>query len=991
MFFRFAGCAALAFLLCTPLLSAQSVYPRRVNDGQAVYLEPGKAGAVGDGRADDTAALQHALDTVADTTKQGIVFLAPGRYRVSRTVYIWPGVRLIGYGPERPVITLGARTPGFATDPAYMLFFAGARLLPGADSGPRRRPTTPFRGTVPSTIAVDANPGTFYSAISNVDMEIGEGNPGAIGVRSHYAQHCFLSHMTFRIGSGLAGIDEAGNLADDLHFEGGDYGIRTGKPSPGWQFTLLDSSFSGQRKAAIREHEAGLTLVHSSIRNEPEGISIDPGFAEELWVEDSEFRDVRGPAITVSNEHNARTEINVRNARCVKVPVFARLRESGKEFPAAGNAYRVTSFSHGLTLKDLKDQGAIETSFHADPSPSGSGADFARNAVLQEPSPAEPWANLRDLGAVGDGVHDDTAAVQAAVRDHRIVYAPSGRYRLTATVQLRPDTVLFGLHPSTTEFVLDDESPNFNGAGGPVPMLVAPPSGTTSVSGIGLYAGGINNRATALLWQAGEHSQVNDVRFLGGHGTNKADGTRANPYNPTHSGDPDPRKRWDAQYPSLWVLHGGGTFANIWTPDTYAQAGMMISDTETPGRVYELSSEHHVRNEVELRHAAHWEILALQTEEEWGESGHALPLSIQDSHDILVANFHSYRVVGSRDTLPEAVQVRHSEDIRFRNAHIDSDSKVAADNGIADAGSGAAERFHEFSNLDVTTVGSGGLEAAAASPGVQRLAGGFNNISGAAVDASGRVLFADPRTQRIYRWSPATGSLELLRDAPLSATNLAVDRSGNVLVVCYDGDGTVYSFNPDGPPDALRKLDPQPAAAAQTGAVFWLPNDRWNFGQPRVLPENAARPFQYVSPDGSAVIPAGADFVHGELYYGTKMSDVLRSFALAPAAAGKRIYLTEEEENRTWQATVGPTGALTNLQLFAEQGGEAVTTDKEGHVYVAAGQVFEYSADGKLLREIAVPERPVNLLFGGPNGETLFILARTSLYAWRPGALTAQR
>ena len=37
----------------------------------------------------------------------------------------------------------------------------------------------------------DASPGTFYSAMSNIDLEIGEGNPGAVGLRARYAQHCY--------------------------------------------------------------------------------------------------------------------------------------------------------------------------------------------------------------------------------------------------------------------------------------------------------------------------------------------------------------------------------------------------------------------------------------------------------------------------------------------------------------------------------------------------------------------------------------------------------------------------------------------------------------------------------------------------------------------------------------------------------------------------------------------------------------------------------
>ena len=43
-------------------------------------------------------------------------------------------------------------------------------------------------------------------------------------------------------------------------------------------------------------------------------------------------------------------------------------------------------------------------------------------------------------------------------------------------------------------------------------------------------------------------------------------------------------KRWDLQYPSIWITQGGGgTFADIWTPNTNAQAGFYVSDTKTPG------------------------------------------------------------------------------------------------------------------------------------------------------------------------------------------------------------------------------------------------------------------------------------------------------------------------------------------------------------------------------------------------------------------------
>ena len=58
----------------------------------------------------------------------------------------------------------------------------------------------------------DANPGTFYAALSNVDFEIGAGNPAATAVRFHAAQHAYLSHIDFDLGSGLAGVYQVGNV-----------------------------------------------------------------------------------------------------------------------------------------------------------------------------------------------------------------------------------------------------------------------------------------------------------------------------------------------------------------------------------------------------------------------------------------------------------------------------------------------------------------------------------------------------------------------------------------------------------------------------------------------------------------------------------------------------------------------------------------------------------------------------------------------------------
>jgi sugar lactone lactonase YvrE len=967
---------ALWILLAAAPTWAASYYTVRLNDPKAVYLDA--FGARGDGITDDSDAIQKAIDRVQETVNQGIVFVPEGRFRLTKTIYIWPSIRLIGYGAQRPVIVLTDNTPGYqdTNKENYMVFFAGSR--PGAQG-------TAGRGGQSGGRPPDAGPGTFYSAMSNIDIEIGAGNPGAVGVRGTYAQHSFLAHMDFRTGSGIAGVHDTGNVMEDLRFFGGQYGIWTRTPSPSWQLTAVDASFEGQREAAIRETMAGLTLIRPQFRNVPTAISIDAGHPDELWIKDGRMEDITGPAVIISLEQNARTEINMENVVCRHVPVFALFRESGRKVAGPTELYEIEVFSHGFHYADIGATAAMRDVFET--VPLKAMPEPAKSDLLPLP-PGDTWVNVRSLGAKGDGVTDDTAVFRKAIAEHRAIYLPSGYYIISDTLTLRPETVLIGLHPLATQIDLLDRTPAFQGVGGPKPMIEAPKGGTNVVIGIGLYTNGINPRAVAALWMAGKDSMMNDVRFLGGHGTNNLDGTRANPYNSTHTADPDLNRRWDGQYPSLWITAGGGgTFFDIWTPSTFAQAGMLVTDTATEGRIYQMSSEHHVRHEVQFRNVSNWRVYALQTEEERGEGGFALPLEIDRSSDITVANFHIYRVISSYQPFPYAVKVSESKNIRFRNLHCYSNSKVVFDAAIFDQTHGMEIRQLEFAWLTLSGAPptpapkrfSPVLEAGAK---VQKLAGGFFNISGGAVDPAGDFYFVDSHWQRIYRWDAATRQLSTVLDAPLDPVNLAFDKSGNLMVVSYAGNGTIFAFNPRAPEihmELLKAVD----AAPRLGMIAVRPVGDWRITKDPASGLPLAKQYQYLSPDGSTFIAAGRDFTTGAMSWGIKSADLLRSFGLASAVPGKPFYLTSEAEVMTWEGTLGPDGNLTDSKPFVQQGGEGVTVDAAGFVYLAAGQIYVYDAFGKLKDTIETPERPIQLVFGGRDGRTLFIAARHSLYAVR--------
>jgi hypothetical protein len=859
----------------------------------------------------------------------------------------------------------------------------------------------------------DANSSTFYSALSNVDIEIGAGNPAAAGVRFRMAQHAFLSHMDFRLGSAFAGVYQAGNVMEDVHFHGGRYGIVSEKTSPAWQFTLLDSTFDGQRDAAIREHEADLTLVNVAVRNTPIGVEIDPDYSDSLWGKNVRFENLSKAAVVVSNEDNVFTQIGFDNAVASNTPVFARFRDSGKAVAGRGAAYRVRSFTYGLTLPAQGQIGVYKT--EADITPLRALPRVTGPAIRPLPS-TSAWTNVKTLGVKGDGVTDDTAALQAAIEAHRVLYLPTGFYKITDTLRLHSDTVLIGLHPAVTQLILPDNNPRHSGIGAVAPMIETPRSGANILSGIGLFTGRINPRASAVLWRSGEGSLMQDVKIMGGGGTPTVDGKPLDAAN-ARSGDPVADHRWDAQYPSIWVTDGGGgTFANVWSPNTFAQAGFYVSNTRTPGHVYEMSVEHHVRNEFVLDDVENWEFLAPQTEQEVGDGPDAVSLEVRNSRNLLFANYHAYRVTRSYHPARTAVRLFNATDIRFRNVHINAESGYATcdangcgtylraskfpfENAVVDETHQVETREREFAVLDI--AGKAASEPPPRAPEIKALATGFWSISGAAVGPDGALYFVERRFQRIYRWTSARG-LEVVRDNALDPVNLAVDGSGKLLVLSSFGpEGTVYSLDPDGPKGQLTTIPATPSTP-HPGAKTLLPVNWWNNGEFRdqydpatdhfttlaeMFARDAAAPKarEYVSPDGGLVLPAFRVFQQGPAdHVGWRWSDTLQTYGLIPAALGERVFVSNESEGKIYSGRVGPGGALSGLQVFANRGGESVAVDAEGQVFVANGQIFRYAADGQPAGRIDVPERPLQLIFGGPDRRTLFVLTHHTLYALTP-------
>src|SRR3569832_2658235 len=121
----------------------------------------------------------------------------------------------------------------------------------------------------------------------------------------------------------------------------------------------MDSSFDGQRAAAIQTQEAGFTLIRVSFSNMPVALQVAPGEVEQLYGRDLRMENIRDAAFVAGNARNAHSAVTLVNTACSDVPRFF---VGEKTVKAPARHYVVERFSLGPMIgADGRENGIAMT------------------------------------------------------------------------------------------------------------------------------------------------------------------------------------------------------------------------------------------------------------------------------------------------------------------------------------------------------------------------------------------------------------------------------------------------------------------------------------------------------------------------------------------------------------------------------------------------------------------------------------------------------
>lgn len=266
---------------------------------------------------------------------------------------------------------------------------------------------------------------------------------------------------------------------------------------------------------------------------------------------------------------------------------------------------------------------------------------------------------------------------------------------------------------------------------------------------------------------------------------------------------------------------------------------------------------------------------------------------------------------------------------------------------------------------------------------IRKVVGGFTFTEGPIWHPSENwLVFSDIAESVQYKWSEASG-LQTFRHPSNQANGNCFDREGQVVtcehasshLVIHDHGGkrvTVLASHYGG-----KELNSPNDVICDSQGRIWFTDP--SFGRTRedlgLLREqdNPVQGVYRLDLDG-----------HLTLVY----DDFLQPNGLCLSNDETQLFVNDSWGPTIRRFDVGEDGSLSGGDVWATISGEGdgvpdgMKVDLDNRIFCnGPGGVHVLAPDGQFVGKIATPEKSTNFCFGGPQGQTLFITACTSVYA----------
>ncbi|MCC5842299.1 MAG: DNRLRE domain-containing protein [Opitutales bacterium] len=568
-------------------------------------------GADPTGVADSTAALQAAINHCRDN--QLVVWFPPGTYRISDRLLINQPDDTAGF----PGILMGS-----TVDPANRATLYLAPNSPGFNDPANRKVMVHFinQGTPESE---SGGTDLYDQAVIGLDFKIGAGNAGAAALRMQGAEGCTIQdvHIDLTEGghTGIWGVPGSGGSTHRVTIVGGVIGIDTfsNGPGAGTQPTpvVTGATFVNQSQYAVRIRARGaMVMVGCRFERSAPGPLFQitfqwapQPFEGSFLLIDSEINYAHAdPANTVIAMGSPRgrsflfDNVYVRNAPHVFTPDATGNPTGWRHYSHLAVEVMPAARAWGQGREFVYIDGEVHGGFYMN-AESGVPPPFDLQTRHQWAEDFPSWetpgvVDVTTLGAVGDGTTDNWAVLQQAINDHEILFFPKGRFAVSNTLDLRPDSKLIGAYITLSSIdALSSLTNRFAGRteadpDAPIIRTADTAEAETWLANIHIrrfYPLAAHNPTTpgnyALEWRSGGDSVLRHVKFESrpvsnfrpdfvarlfyGYNTTDPDAPDYNPINPNHpQADFRPGDwAWSAAEPNVQVRgNGGGRWFNFW-------------------------------------------------------------------------------------------------------------------------------------------------------------------------------------------------------------------------------------------------------------------------------------------------------------------------------------------------------------------------------------------------------------------------------------------